>query len=71
MNMDAHLYVYHRNICIQNRVHVVVDPEHPGKTQMLNIRIYSDRKKNYFYSNVYIKLKSNAFEELCHLKDCY
>ena len=40
------------------------------KTQMLNIRIYSDRK-NYFYSNVYIKLKSNAFEELCYLKDCY
>jgi ABC-type sulfate transport system permease component len=23
------------------------------KTQTLNIRIYSDRKNNYFYSNVY------------------
>jgi hypothetical protein len=25
------------------------------KTQRLNIRIHSDRKNNYFYSNVYIK----------------
>ena len=25
------------------------------KTQRLNIRIYSDRKNNYFYSNVYSK----------------
>jgi len=25
------------------------------KTQSLNIRVYSDRKNNYFYSKVYIK----------------
>jgi hypothetical protein len=25
------------------------------KKQRLNIRIYSDRKNNYFYSNLYIK----------------
>jgi len=25
------------------------------KKQKLNIRIYSDKKNNYFYSNVYIK----------------
>ena len=38
------------------------------KTQRLNIRIYFDRKNNYFYSNVYIHYKSNAFEELLFTK---
>jgi len=32
------------------------------KTQRLNIMIYSDRKNNYFYSNVYITQKSIALE---------
>ena len=36
------------------------------KTQRLNIRIYSDRKNNYFYSNVYSKQKFTTFEELCY-----
>ena len=51
----AHPYVYHRNTCIQHCLHEVVHSECPGKKQRLNIRIYSDRKNNYFYSNVYIK----------------
>jgi hypothetical protein len=41
-----------------------------AKTQRLNIRIYSDRKNNHFYSNVYIKLKSIAMEEQCYLHKC-
>jgi len=52
--MDAHPYVYHRNICTHHCVHEVVRLEYPVKTQRLNIRIYFDRKNNYFYSNVYI-----------------
>jgi len=53
--MGAHLYVYHRNVCIQHFVHEVAHSQYLAKTQRLNIRIYSDRKKNNFYSNVYIK----------------
>ena len=34
------------------------------KTQRLSIRIYSDRKNNYFYSNVHIKQKK------LHLMNC-
>jgi hypothetical protein len=66
MNMDAQLYVYHRNFCIQYCVCGFVllkYPGNPGKKK-LNIRIYSERKNNYFYSNVHIKQKSSAFEEL-------
>ena len=29
------------------------------KTQSLNIKIYSDRKNNYFYRNVHIQSKIN------------
>ena len=53
IEMDAHPYVYHRNICIHHSVHEVVHSECPGKKK-LNIRIYFDRKNHYFYSNVYI-----------------
>jgi hypothetical protein len=45
MNMDAHPYVYHRNICIHHRAHEILHAEYPGKKQRLNIRIYLDRKK--------------------------
>jgi hypothetical protein len=31
MNMDAHPYVYHRNICIQHCVCELVHSEYPGK----------------------------------------
>ena len=51
----GHPYMYHRNICIQHFLHEVVHSQYPAKTQRLNIRKYSDRKNNYFYSNVYIK----------------
>ena len=40
------------------------------KTQRLNIRIYSDRKINYFYSNEYIQWKYIVFEEMCYLQQC-
>jgi hypothetical protein len=39
------------------------------KTQRLNIRIYSDRKYYYFYSNVNILYKTTAFAELCYLQE--
>jgi hypothetical protein len=35
------------------------------KTQRLDIRIFSDTKINYFYSNVYIVGKSIVDEEMC------
>ena len=54
MHMDAHHYVYHRNICSLHSVHEVVHSEYPGKKQRLNIRIYFDGKNHYYYSNVYI-----------------
>jgi hypothetical protein len=38
------------------------------KTQRLNTRIYCDRKNDYFYSYVYIKEKSRAFEKLLFTK---
>jgi len=64
-NMDAHPYVYHTNMCIQQSVHVVVHSENPGKnTKRLNLRDYFDRKNNYFYSTVYFHYKSNVYEEL-------
>ena len=31
MNIDAHPYVYHRNICILHCVREVVHLEYPGK----------------------------------------
>jgi len=34
------------------------------KTQSLNIRIYSDKKNNYFYYNVHITKNSTGFEKL-------
>jgi hypothetical protein len=37
MNMEAHFYVYQRNIHIQHRVHEVEHSEYPSKTQKLNI----------------------------------
>ena len=40
------------------------------KRKRLDIRIYSDRKNNYFYSNVYIKQKFTALEERCYLQEC-
>ena len=43
------------------------------KIQRLNIRIYYDRKNNYFlnYTYTYIyKIKSITFEELCYLQHC-
>ena len=52
MHMDAHHYVYHRNICSLHSVHEVVHSEYPGKKQRLNIRVYFDEEKHYFYSNV-------------------
>jgi hypothetical protein len=55
MNTDAHPYVYHRNICIQHCVHEDADLEYPGKNTKPNIRIYSDKKNSYSYSNVQIK----------------
>jgi hypothetical protein len=66
--MDAHPYVYHRNICIHHCVHEVVDSEYPGKKQRLNMRIYFDRNNHYLYSNVYIHQKYNAFEVLLFKK---
>jgi len=41
------------------------------KTQRVNIRIYYDRKNNYFVNYIYIyKTKSITFEELCYLQPC-
>jgi hypothetical protein len=34
----------------------------------LYIRIHSDRRNNYLYSNVYIKLKSISIDKLCDLQ---
>ena len=65
--MDAHPYVHHRKICTHHSVCEVVHSEHPGKKK-LNIRIYFDRRNKYFYSNVYIHYKSNAFEVLLFTK---
>ena len=46
--MDTHPYAYHKNIHIQHSVCDDVHLEDPVKKQSLNIRIYSDRKNNYF-----------------------
>ena len=54
MHMDAHHYVYQRNICTHRSVHEVVHSEYPGKEQSLNIRIYFDGKNHNFYTNVHI-----------------
>jgi hypothetical protein len=44
INIDAHPYIYYRNVRIQHCVHEVLHSEYPGKkAQRLNIRIYSDR----------------------------
>jgi len=68
MNLEAHPYVYHRNIRIQHCVHAVVHLPYPGKKPRLKISAHSDRNNNYFYSNVYIKLECAAFKELCYLQ---
>ena len=36
------------------------------KTQRLNIRIYSDRKNNYFCNNEYIISKYTVFKVMCY-----
>jgi len=40
------------------------------RTQKLKIRIYTDRRNNYFYSNEYMKEISTAFEEMLYLQEC-
>jgi hypothetical protein len=64
MHMDAHAYVYHRNIHIQHCVREVVRSKYPGKKQRVNIRIKSDRKNNFFLTMY--TLNKNPF----HLKNC-
>jgi hypothetical protein len=63
MNMDAHPYAYHRNICIQHSVHEVADSQYPGKKR-LYIRIYCDR------TTIFIAMYTLNKNSL-HLKSCY
>jgi hypothetical protein len=40
------------------------------KTQSLNIMMNSDRKNNYFYSNVNIHYKTTVIEKINYLQEC-
>jgi hypothetical protein len=55
INLDAHPYAFHRNVCIYHCVHEVVHLRYPGKNTKSKISLHSDRKNSHFYSIIYIK----------------
>jgi hypothetical protein len=48
MNIDGHPYIYHGDIHIQQCECDDVHSECPGKTQRVNIRIYSEKRTIIF-----------------------